>query len=65
MWPFTTHAGIAVPLLVDDINTDQIAPVQAMRTLKPDYKALLFMRARRRDDDSEDALFRAEQAAVP
>jgi 3-isopropylmalate/(R)-2-methylmalate dehydratase small subunit len=57
MRPFTTHAGIAVPMLVDDINTDQIAPVQAMRSLKPDYQALLFMRARRRDDGSEDALF--------
>jgi 3-isopropylmalate dehydratase small subunit len=45
MQPFTTHTGIAVPLIKDDINTDQIAPVQSMRSLKPDYKALLFMRA--------------------
>ena len=57
MQPFTTHTGIAVPLLEDDINTDQIAPVQAMRDLKPDYKTLLFMRARRRDDGSEDPDF--------
>jgi 3-isopropylmalate/(R)-2-methylmalate dehydratase small subunit len=57
MQPFTTHTGIAVPLIVDDMNTDQIAPVQAMRNLKPDYKALLFMRARRRDDGSEDPSF--------
>src|SRR5437588_12075972 len=57
MQPFTSHAGIAVPLLKDDINTDQIAPVQAMRALKPDYKALLFMRARWRDDGSEDPDF--------
>ncbi len=57
MQPFTTHTGIAVALLGDDINTDQIAPVQAMRQLKPDYKALLFMRARRRDDGSEDPGF--------
>src|SRR4030081_3498502 len=57
MQPFTRHCGIAVPLLKDDINTDQIAPVQAMRSLKPDYKALLFMRARRRDDGSEDPSF--------
>ena len=28
-----------------------------MRALKPDYKALLFMRARRRDDGSEDPDF--------
>jgi len=57
MQPFTAHTGIAVPLLKDDINTDQIAPVQSMRNLKPDYKALLFMRARRRDDGSEDPHF--------
>jgi 3-isopropylmalate/(R)-2-methylmalate dehydratase small subunit len=57
MQPFKSHAGIAVPLLKDDINTDQIAPVQAMRNLKPDYKKLLFMRARTRDDGSEDPDF--------
>ena len=51
MQPFTSHTGIAVPLLVDDINTDQIAPVQAMRDLKPDYKKLLFMRTRAEDPD--------------
>jgi 3-isopropylmalate dehydratase small subunit len=54
MEPFRSHTGIAVPLIRDDINTDQIAPVQAMRNLKPDYKTLLFLRARRRDDGSED-----------
>jgi len=53
MQPFATHTGVAVPLIADDINTDQIAPVQSMRSLKPDYKALLFMRARRREDGSE------------
>lgn len=57
MQPFKSHTGIAVPLIKDDINTDQIAPVQAMRNLKPDYKRLLFMRARRRDDGSEDPDF--------
>ena len=57
MQPFKTHTGIAVPLLKDDINTDQIAPVLAMRALKPDYKALLFMRARKRDDGSEEPDF--------
>jgi 3-isopropylmalate/(R)-2-methylmalate dehydratase small subunit len=51
MQPFTTHTGIAVPLLADDINTDQIAPVQAMRDLKPDYKKLLFMRTRAEEPD--------------
>jgi 3-isopropylmalate/(R)-2-methylmalate dehydratase small subunit len=57
MQPFSAHTGIAVPMLKDDINTDQIAPVQAMRALKPDYKALLFLRARKRDDGSEDPAF--------
>lgn len=57
MQAFTRHTGIAVPLIKDDINTDQIAPVQSMRNLKPDYRALLFMRARRRDDGSEDPDF--------
>jgi 3-isopropylmalate/(R)-2-methylmalate dehydratase small subunit len=57
MQPFSKHTGVAVPLLNDDINTDQVAPVQAMRALKPDYKALLFMRAKQRDDGSEDPDF--------
>lgn len=57
MQPFSKHTGIAVPLIKDDINTDQVAPIQAFRSLKPDYKALLFMRARLRDDDSEDPDF--------
>lgn len=51
MQPFSSHTGIAVPLLRDDINTDQIAPTQAMRDLKPDYKKMLFMRARSEDLD--------------
>ena len=51
MQPFSSHTGIAVPLLVDDLNTDQIAPVQAMRDLKPDYKKLLFMRSRAESPD--------------
>ena len=33
MQAFTRHTGIAVPLIKDDINTDQVAPVQAMRAL--------------------------------
>ena len=49
MQPFSKHTGIAVPLLKDDINTDQVAPVQAMRDMKPDYKKMLFMRARAED----------------
>lgn len=51
MQPFESHTGVAVPLLVDDLNTDQIAPVQAMRDLNPDYKKLLFMRTRAEEPD--------------
>ncbi len=58
MQPFTSHTAIAAPLLQDDVNTDQIAPIlHNSRSLKDDYKAMLFMRARRRDDGSEDANF--------
>jgi len=57
MQPFKSHTGIAVPLLRDDINTDQIAPILHSRSLKEDYKAMLFMRARQREDGSEDPDF--------
>ncbi len=57
MQPFTRHTGVAVPLLRDDINTDQIAPIAAMRQLKPDYKTMLFARARLRADGGEDPDF--------
>lgn len=57
MQPFTNHTGIAAPFLRDDVNTDQIAPVLHSRGLKEDYKAMLFHRARRREDGSEDPDF--------
>jgi 3-isopropylmalate dehydratase small subunit len=57
MEPFRIHTGIAVPLLRDDINTDQIAPVANMRQLKPDYRAMLFARARMRADGGADPDF--------
>jgi 3-isopropylmalate/(R)-2-methylmalate dehydratase small subunit len=57
MQAFSNHTGIAAPLLRDDVNTDQIAPVLHSRGLKEDYKAMLFHRARRRDDGSEDPNF--------
>jgi 3-isopropylmalate/(R)-2-methylmalate dehydratase small subunit len=53
MQPFTTHSGIAAPLLVDDMNTDQIAPLLPSRSLKDDYKVMLFNRQRFREDGSE------------
>ncbi len=57
MQPFKNHTGIAAPLVKDDINTDQIAPILQSRSLKEDYKAMLFHRARRREDGSEDPDF--------
>jgi 3-isopropylmalate/(R)-2-methylmalate dehydratase small subunit len=57
METFTRHTAVAAPLLKDDINTDTIAPVLPSRGLKDDYQAMLFHRARRRDDGSEDPGF--------
>jgi 3-isopropylmalate/(R)-2-methylmalate dehydratase small subunit len=57
MDPFTRHTGVAAPLLKDDINTDQIAPIRHSRSLKEDYKTTLFYRARARDDGGEDPDF--------
>jgi 3-isopropylmalate dehydratase small subunit len=57
MQPFISHTGIAAPLLKDDVNTDQIAPIGNHRGLKEDYKTMLFMRARQREDGGEDANF--------
>jgi 3-isopropylmalate/(R)-2-methylmalate dehydratase small subunit len=57
MQPFINHTGIAAPMLTDDINTDQVAPVLHGRGLKDDYQAMLFHRARQRDDGSENPDF--------
>jgi 3-isopropylmalate/(R)-2-methylmalate dehydratase small subunit len=57
MQPFASHVAVAAPLLKDDVNTDQIAPILHSRSLKEDYKAMLFHRARRREDGSEDPNF--------
>ncbi|HTV28492.1 MAG TPA: 3-isopropylmalate dehydratase small subunit [Xanthobacteraceae bacterium] len=57
MQPFNSHIAVAAPLLKDDINTDQIAPILHSRSLKEDYRAMLFHRARRREDGSEDPNF--------
>jgi 3-isopropylmalate/(R)-2-methylmalate dehydratase small subunit len=46
MEPFTEHAGVAAPLLLDDINTDQITPAATFRSLHPDYGAAWFSRWR-------------------
>jgi 3-isopropylmalate dehydratase small subunit len=55
MQPFTTLTGIAVPLLQDDINTDQITPIN--RNMNPDWAALLFANARKLPDGSDNPEF--------
>ncbi len=57
MQAFTRHTAIAAPLLVDDVNTDQIAPILHSRGLTEDYRAMLFHRARRREDGSDNPDF--------
>jgi 3-isopropylmalate/(R)-2-methylmalate dehydratase small subunit len=48
MEPFARLSGVAAPLLMDDINTDQISP--ATTAFAPDYAALLFARWRTEPD---------------
>jgi 3-isopropylmalate dehydratase small subunit len=55
MEPFISLTGVAAPMLVDDINTDQITPVH--RDLHPDYGKLLFARKRLRPDGRDDPDF--------
>lgn len=55
MQPFTVHTGVAVPLIEDDINTDQITPVH--RSLEPNYAELLFRRRRQLPDGRPDPDF--------
>jgi 3-isopropylmalate/(R)-2-methylmalate dehydratase small subunit len=55
MQPFTTLTGVAVPLLQDDINTDQITPIN--RNMNPDWAKLLFANARKLADGSDDPDF--------
>jgi 3-isopropylmalate/(R)-2-methylmalate dehydratase small subunit len=57
MQPFTRHTAVAAPMFRDDINTDQIAPALHSGGLKEDYKAMLFYRARRQEDGSENPDF--------
>ena len=54
MQPFTTLSGPAMPMIEDDINTDQIAPLQLSKGLTPDWGALLFKRQRMNADGSDN-----------
>jgi 3-isopropylmalate/(R)-2-methylmalate dehydratase small subunit len=56
--PFRTFSGVAAPLLIDDVDTDAIAPVsERSRMLEPDYASLFFARKRRLADGGEDPPF--------
>jgi 3-isopropylmalate dehydratase small subunit len=55
--PFRTFSGVAVPMLENDINTDQMAPVQNARGLNPDHAAMFFSRRRFKADGGEDPDF--------
>lgn len=58
MEPFRTLTGIAAPLLIDNVDTDAIAPASSdSRRLDPDYATMFFARKRRRADGSEDPDF--------
>jgi 3-isopropylmalate/(R)-2-methylmalate dehydratase small subunit len=57
MQPFTSHTAVAAPYLKDDVNTDQIAPAVHSGGLNEDYKAMLFSRARRFENGSENPDF--------
>ncbi|MFN4283117.1 MAG: 3-isopropylmalate dehydratase small subunit [Alphaproteobacteria bacterium] len=57
MQPFTTLTSVAVPMLVDNINTDLICPSGRPGKEITDYKAHFFWRRRLRDDGSEDPEF--------
>ena len=61
MEPFTAITGPVVHFLEDDLNTDQIAPIQMSRELKPDYADLLFKRQRQNADGSRNTSHILEQ----
>jgi len=46
MQPFDRISGAAVPMIENDVNTDQIAPLQLAKGLSPDWGELLFKRQR-------------------
>jgi 3-isopropylmalate/(R)-2-methylmalate dehydratase small subunit len=57
MQSFISHTAVAAPYLKNDVNTDQIAPSVHSGGLKEDYKAMLFSRARRFENGSENPDF--------
>jgi 3-isopropylmalate/(R)-2-methylmalate dehydratase small subunit len=54
---FKNVSGTAIPLLENDINTDQIAPVGGGARMSEDYAETLFKHRRRRPDGTVDPDF--------
>ena len=52
MTPFRSVTGAAAPLIIDDINTDQIIPSAWLRRMDADLAEGLFAYMRRRPDGS-------------
>ena len=61
MEPFRSVTGAAAPLLIDDINTDQIIPSAWLRRMDADLAEGLFAYLRRRPDGSSNTDFVLEQ----
>lgn len=57
MQPFTTLSGVAAPLIEDDVNTDQVAPLGAGPRMNPDYAQMFFARRRKNPDGSDNSGF--------
>ena len=67
MEKFTSVSGVAVPLIEDDVNTDQIAPVGGGPRLNQNYAELLFLNRRNGPDGTPDVdfVFNKPQFAHP
>jgi 3-isopropylmalate dehydratase small subunit len=63
--PFITLTGVAAPLLENDINTDQVAPVmrEHRSSIHADYARNLFYRRRFGEDGKENPDFLLNQPA--
>ena len=61
MVPFHSVTGTAAPLLIDDINTDQIIPSAWLRRMDADLSEGLFAYMRRQPDGSSNADFVLER----
>lgn len=61
MEPFRTVTGAAVPLLLDDVNTDQIIPSVYLKDLNADLEAGFLAYMRRQPDGSRNVDFVLEK----